>query len=230
MTSVVVSDGGGNIVEYVTVVEESQQVSVNQWILLLLLLLPVILFICKNFSENSNTLCTSVKIIKSMHTIITTSKSECRECIKLQPSNKCNDNFHHWQRSGMYVVASQVHENSSLTSWWECAPHNSPPWRVSFVQTHRKCWGIFFPAIIDSDLMSIHVKLVTSAHVAPCQGSSPAPLTHEAGCSFSFSFNFNFIFLFWKSMTTFFVVVVEQTWISRCFPQTETCVAVFNSC
>lgn len=30
MTSVVVSDGGGNIVEYVTVVEESQQVSVNQ--------------------------------------------------------------------------------------------------------------------------------------------------------------------------------------------------------
>lgn len=29
MTSVVVSDGGGNIVEYVTVVEESQQVSVT---------------------------------------------------------------------------------------------------------------------------------------------------------------------------------------------------------
>lgn len=29
MTSVVVSDGGGNIVEYVTVVEESQQVSVK---------------------------------------------------------------------------------------------------------------------------------------------------------------------------------------------------------
>lgn len=27
MTSVVVSDGGGNLVEYVTVVEESQQVS-----------------------------------------------------------------------------------------------------------------------------------------------------------------------------------------------------------
>lgn len=29
MTSVVVSDGGGNIVEYVTVVEESQQVRVT---------------------------------------------------------------------------------------------------------------------------------------------------------------------------------------------------------
>lgn len=29
MTSVVVSDGGGNIVEYVTVVEESQQVSLS---------------------------------------------------------------------------------------------------------------------------------------------------------------------------------------------------------
>lgn len=29
MTSVVVSDGGGNIVEYVTVVEESQPVSGN---------------------------------------------------------------------------------------------------------------------------------------------------------------------------------------------------------
>lgn len=29
MTSVVVSDGGGNIVEYVTVVEEGQQVSVT---------------------------------------------------------------------------------------------------------------------------------------------------------------------------------------------------------
>lgn len=29
MTSVVVSDGGGNIVEYVTVVEEPQQVSLD---------------------------------------------------------------------------------------------------------------------------------------------------------------------------------------------------------
>lgn len=32
MTSVVVSDGGGNIVEYVTVVEEPQQVSLTSFI------------------------------------------------------------------------------------------------------------------------------------------------------------------------------------------------------
>lgn len=31
MTSVVVSDGGGNIVEYVTVVEEPQQVRAYDW-------------------------------------------------------------------------------------------------------------------------------------------------------------------------------------------------------
>lgn len=31
MTSVVVSDGGGNIVEYVTVVEEPQQVRPYDW-------------------------------------------------------------------------------------------------------------------------------------------------------------------------------------------------------
>lgn len=47
MTSVVVSDGGGNIVEYVTVVEEGQQVSVT---FLSMILEPVL----KTSNNNSN--------------------------------------------------------------------------------------------------------------------------------------------------------------------------------
>lgn len=52
MTSVVVSDGGGNLVEYVTVVEESQQVStaLGYW-----------------HDCSSNDAVTTIKVLAGMH-------------------------------------------------------------------------------------------------------------------------------------------------------------------